>query len=1071
MKMPSRWSGRAAALALVSLIATLAGACAQSPEVKKQTAVERAEEHLKNRKANEAVIELRNALQIDRDFVPALHALGRAYLAKSWYTDAARELERANRLAPDSLAIAGDYSRALLESGQFAEAETQAKRILDREPGNATGLYVQAATLLNQRRLPEATALLDRAVSGGAAMPELQSLRADALASSGRVDEAEAAYRAALASNSNDLRSLVGLATIAVQRNRNAEAAELFAKAKTVRPMDARARAGAAALKERAGKLQEAIVELETMEPRSRPLWVTLTLADYYIRANRPGDAINGLSPIVSRFPAFIPARQLLGVAYLAKGDAGRAIGELETVARATPGNTMATYQLGGAYLAHGRAKDALARFDSVAKQLGGTPQLHIQRGRALLVLGQLDPAAQEAATAQRIAPQEAAGYLLMGQIRTQQGDLKAAREMFAKAAQVDATYAPAHLALGRLNIAENDVDAALREFDAAVRADPRSLAAARTKAVALVQQKRIKEAIEFVQDAAKADPRNPGFHGLLAALYTRDAQWGRAADAYRKALEIDPKAIGPSLGLARLATAQGKDEEALTHLQGILKHQPGQPAAVLISAGLTSKAGRYPQAISILETGLAASPRQAAFERMLAELYVRTGRFDDAIKLASQQIADKKSPLVYLIRGRAHLARQDPSAALKDFNSAIQLDPKAADPQYFKGRALVGLGLQAEAQTAYKEALRLDARHLPARTGLAALTGDKPDAAELKAQVTGLKAAVAKDPGNVALRDSLARALMRSGDVAAAQSELKALLDRAPGDPESNMLMAQILARQNKPDEAAGHLRAALRGNPSHVEANLGLARYLDSKGRREEAIPLFETALRTNSKRLDVKLRLAGLYAQTNRTADALRLADELRSAIPEDPGPELLRGWVLLGQGNPKVAREAFEAALARRPGLPDAHRGLGRALEETGLTEAAIDHYRKAIAGNPKDAVSLNNLAWVLGEVKKRPDEALPLAVRAEQLAPSSAHVLDTLGWIHYRRGAYADAEKILARAVARAPGNASIQFHLGMTYSRLGKKPEAVSALRRAAQLDAKLAQNEQIDRIIREIGG
>ena len=41
----------------------------------------------------------------------------------------------------------------------------------------------------------------------------------------------------------------------------------------------------------------------------------------------------------------------------------------------------------------------------------------------------------------------------------------------------------------------------------------------------------------------------------------------------------------------------------------------------------------------------------------------------------------------------------------------------------------------------------------------------------------------------------------------------------------------------------------------------------------------------------------------------------------------------------------------------------------------------------------------------------------------------------------------------------------------MTYSRLGKKTDAVSSLRRAAQLDPKLAQAERIDQLIKELGG
>ena len=99
------------AVLVLALALASAAACTQSPEVKKQKAVERAEAYLKDGKANEAVIELRNALQIDKDYVPALRALGRAYAAKSWYADAARELGRAQTLMPDSLEIAGELGR------------------------------------------------------------------------------------------------------------------------------------------------------------------------------------------------------------------------------------------------------------------------------------------------------------------------------------------------------------------------------------------------------------------------------------------------------------------------------------------------------------------------------------------------------------------------------------------------------------------------------------------------------------------------------------------------------------------------------------------------------------------------------------------------------------------------------------------------------------------------------------------------------------------------------------------------------------------------------------------------
>ena len=91
--------GLSVVLLIVGLVALGGLGCAQSPQAKMQKAVALGEKYLKEGKANEAIIEFRNALQIDQNFVPALQGLGRAYAAKSWYGDAFRELQRAQQLS------------------------------------------------------------------------------------------------------------------------------------------------------------------------------------------------------------------------------------------------------------------------------------------------------------------------------------------------------------------------------------------------------------------------------------------------------------------------------------------------------------------------------------------------------------------------------------------------------------------------------------------------------------------------------------------------------------------------------------------------------------------------------------------------------------------------------------------------------------------------------------------------------------------------------------------------------------------------------------------------------------
>jgi Tfp pilus assembly protein PilF len=90
----------------------------------------------------------------------------------------------------------------------------------------------------------------------------------------------------------------------------------------------------------------------------------------------------------------------------------------------------------------------------------------------------------------------------------------------------------------------------------------------------------------------------------------------------------------------------------------------------------------------------------------------------------------------------------------------------------------------------------------------------------------------------------------------------------------------------------------------------------------------------------------------------------------------------------------------------------------------------------------------------------PDEALPFAQRAAEMAPDSPTVQDTLGWIYYRKGLYSMAVRYLKTAVDR-DATPQRQFHLGMSYLKEGNQAAGQKIVRDALLKDPSLTKTEQ----------
>src|SRR4029450_206854 len=60
--------------------------------------------------------------------------------------------------------------------------------------------------------------------------------------------------------------------------------------------------------------------------------------------------------------------------------------------------------------------------------------------------------------------------------------------------------------------------------------------------------------------------------------------------------------------------------------------------------------------------------------------------------------------------------------------------------------------------------------------------------------------------------------------------------------------------------------------------------------------------------------------------------------------------------------------------------------------------------------------------------------------------------DALAWSYYKSGRYADARRAITKALAQRTPDASIFFHAGMIYAKLGDRPTAQRHLGHALSL-------------------
>ncbi|HXP10306.1 MAG TPA: tetratricopeptide repeat protein, partial [Acidobacteriaceae bacterium] len=102
------------------------------------------------------------------------------------------------------------------------------------------------------------------------------------------------------------------------------------------------------------------------------------------------------------------------------------------------------------------------------------------------------------------------------------------------------------------------------------------------------------------------------------------------------------------------------------------------------------------------------------------------------------------------------------------------------------------------------------------------------------------------------------------------------------------------------------------------------------------------------------------------------------------------------------------------------------------------DSAEEQFRKILAIDSNNGMTLNYLGYMLGDRGIKLDDALSMVQKAVQLDPQNGAYLDSLGWVYFKMGQYALAEANLRKASERMGQDPAVHDHLGELYEKTGR---------------------------------
>lgn len=503
--------------------------------------------------------------------------------------------------------------------------------------------------------------------------------------------------------------------------------------------------------------------------------------------------------------------------------------------------------------------------------------------------------------------------------------------------------------------------------------------------------------------------------HYLRGRSLALRKKYNEAIDQMRLALAFDPESARLHYELALLFVGNARYSPAIHELKEAVKLDPKWPDPYYLIGEIAFLQNKLDMARAYFERAtLIDSDHRDAIKRLGDVIYLQHGPEGMREYYEGVVARDKTIAFAWASLAKLYHYMQEYGKLEEALKSLLKIDPDNT-------AAIEQLSSWYARTRRYDEAIRLfrqlrelgpPAAVFPLKLGEFHLRAGRLDQARRY-----LEEAKAFDIADDRMALAAALVYLQTEYYSEALEELRAINDRG-GSGASRYFQGWVLLKQGKLKAALDAYALVKAGDEEYyLNAQIDTATCYWKLGKKRKADRHVENLMALHEKRAEIYRLTAHYFNEIKRMGKAVEALDRGLGQLPDDTSLLYLKGLM----------------------------------LEQDGRKDKALETMDRLLFVDPEHADAINFVGFSLAERNTRLEEAERMIRRAMLLKPGQGYIIDSLGWVLYRRGKIEEAAKWLSMAAMIEPEEAEILLHLAVTYRDMGdRNEEFLQILRRAA---------------------